>query len=508
MMKKKKIEFRSTSGQQQKEYEMVPDTFFYHTSQPFTSQEKSRLDKWLLQGNNNNKWIGGGDDDSDAFYEAIAQKLRQEHHENPAVRKKDKVLLSTCVPRSAEAIRLYHLHRLASQYEFTKEESLAILEGVEETTGASTAHRGTVQEKESEESTQMNNDDHKESNTDRIRNQATMRPDWQKICNRVLEVHQRENLSEGNINQGVVNGVPPITPYQCMVHYKTKLRSQPDGSFTPEEDELLLRYIAAMGPQFVWGYPQITDLASRLFPHKTSRRIYERTHFSQWHPLSKDTIWTKEEEQKLVLAMKIYSETGSEGHGTFDDDNDDNGIKTGGKEISEEERSQNMQRARLASEKAALRKAAAHFHPYRQPYKVAKKWERSFSPRFSYKPFSKDEDARLLAAVRSSAVTTPFSEIAKKNFPDRSSDQLSQRWTKIAPDKDVVKKFVPSMVRSGFKRGLLSTKSGIISVSPGEATNSEGDNGNNTVQNRSGALFDPSDFVVEVLANKAQDGQI
>ena len=105
-------------------------------------------------------------------------------------------------------------------------------------------------------------------------------------------------------------------------------------------------------------------------------------------------------------------------------------------------------------------------------------------------------------------MTTPFSEIAKKNFPDRSSDQLSQRWTKIAPDKDVVKKFVPSMVRSGFKRGLLSTKSGIISVSPGEATNSEGDNGNNTVQNRSGALFDPSDFVVEVLANKAQDGQI
>merc|ERR1719343_607979 len=110
--------------------------------------------------------------------------------------------------------------------------------------------------------------------------------------------------------------------------------------------------------------------------------------------------------------MKIYSDTG----------NSSSGANNGGEELSVSQVSHNQEKARLASEKAALRKTSAHFHPYRQAYKVAKKWERSFSPRFSYKPFSKEEDRKLLAAVRSSAATTPFSEIARRHFPDRSSD--------------------------------------------------------------------------------------
>mmetsp|Transcript_20046 Transcript_20046/g.49886 ORF Transcript_20046/g.49886 Transcript_20046/m.49886 type:complete len:713 (-) Transcript_20046:77-2215(-) len=463
--------------QQQGEDELVPDTFFYHTSQPFTPKERSLLDKWLFQDGdrNNHKWAENENGEPNAFYDQIAQKLRRDHHENPVERKKDKVLFPTCLPRSAEDIRLYHKHRLASQYEFTKEESLAILECVEE------ASAQWASEGESRPRT------HNEKNeTNRIQNPTIERPDWQKICDRVLEVHRQNNC--------VTNKIPPITPYQCMVHYKRKLRPQPDGSFTPEEDELLLRYIAAMGPQFVWGYPQITDLASRLFPHKTSRRIYERTHFSQWHPLSKDSIWTKEEEMKLVLAMKIYSDTPSDDSSENNDGNDNSSA------------TQNLEKSLLASEKSSLRKAAAHFHPYRQSYKVAKKWERSFSPRFSYKPFSKEEDKQLLAAVRSSATTTPFSEIARKHFPDRSSDQLSQRWAKIAPDKEIVKKYVPSMVRSGLKRGLLSTKSGRNVFSTGEATNGEQSRGNVTTENNSNALFETSDFVVEVLGDETLDG--
>ena len=463
--------------QQQGEDELIHDTFFYHTSQPFTPKERSLLDKWLFQDGdrNNHKWAKSKDSEPSVFYDEIAQKLRREHHENSTERKKDKVLFKTCLPRSEEDIRLYHKHRLASQYEFTKEESLAILEFVEEALAQGAS--------EGESASPTNNE---ESVTKRIQNPNIERPDWQKICDRVLEVHRQNNTT--------ANKIPPITPYQCMVHYKRKLRPQPDGSFTPEEDELLLRYIAAMGPQFVWGYPQITDLASRLFPHKTSRRIYERTHFSQWHPLSKDTIWTKEEEMKLVLAMKIYSDSPSD---DFAENNDGNNNSSA---------TQIHEKSGLASEKAALRKAAAHFHPYRQSYKVAKKWERSFSPRFSYKPFSKEEDKQLLAAVRSSATTTPFSEIARQHFADRSSDQLSQRWAKIAPDKEIVKKYVPSMVRSGLKRGLLSTKSGSNVASTGEATNDEQSRDNLTSENHNGALFETSDFVVEVLGDEALDG--
>lgn len=168
-----------------------------------------------------------------------------------------------------------------------------------------------------------------------------------------------------------------------MVHYKKKLRRRPDGSFTPEEDELLLRYIAAMGPQFIWGITEIADLATRLFPTTHIRRIYERTHCSQWHPLSKDSIWTKEEEQKLVLAMKVYSDVSGEsgGDGTLsatnkdvtndEDDDDDDGA--GGERSSDEHQVEEEQSARTALEKKAIRKAATHFHPQRQLYKVVKK---------------------------------------------------------------------------------------------------------------------------------------
>ena len=510
MMKKVKKARTSNSDQQEDEDEMVPDNFYYHRSQPFTRKEKALLDKWLLEGSNN-KWIGGGGDDSSLFYESIAQRLRKEHHENIAARKKDKALLPTCVPRSSEDIRLYHKHLLASQYEFSKEESLAILEGVAELTSDAKVHGNTSVGKESGESIQDNFSDYQKSKEDRGQNQAIGRTDWQEICNRVLEVHRRAHSGHNcpgdrSTKKNLEQDEPIVTPYQCMVHYKRNLRPQPDGSFTPEEDELLLRYIAAMGPQFVWGYPQIADLASRLFPHKPSRRIYERTLFSQWHPLSKDTMWTKEEEQKLVIAMKIYSDIGiDENNATAGDavvGDDVNDKRDGGevKSISEEQRIRD-------SEKAALRKAAAHFHPYRQPYKVVKKWERSFSPRFSYKPFSKEEDAKLLAAVRASAVGTPFSEIARKSFPNRSSDKLYQRWSKIAPDEEVVKKSVPSIVRSGLKRGLLSTKPDSNPALTGAVTSPEGSNHNDGAQNSNRTLFDTSDFVVEVFTDEGVNNQ-
>ena len=107
----------------------------------------------------------------------------------------------------------------------------------------------------------------------------------------------------------------------------------------------------------------------------------------------------------------------------------------------------------------------------------------------------------MLEVVRSLAATTHFSEIARKNFPDRSTDQISQRWNKIAPDKDIVEKLVPSMVHSGVRRGLVArmTTTGL------DAPNgSENMDNNNTV--KYGAIFDPSDFVVE-LAPKDNEGK-
>merc|ERR1712238_267371 len=141
-----------TATNQERE-KKIPDTFFHHTSQPFTVQEKSRLDKWLLQKSSSNssssnadntdtrknsKDFDAIDDDDDhnsdsSYYENIAQRLREEHHENPANRKRDKSLLPTAVPRTAEDIRMYHRHRITSQYKFSKRQSLIILECVANT---------------------------------------------------------------------------------------------------------------------------------------------------------------------------------------------------------------------------------------------------------------------------------------------------------------------------------------------------------------------------------------
>merc|ERR1712238_193253 len=293
-----------------------------------------------------------------------------------------------------------------------------------------------------------------------------------------LEEHHRAHSAKKSTNNDDNRpSVSLVTPYQCMVHYKTKLRQLPTDSFTPE-DELLLRYIASMGPQYMWGYPQIADLASRLFPYKSKEKIYHRTHWTQWHPLSKDTKWTKEEEMKLVLAMKIYTNRVE----------DNTSSSNNGDDAKEKIHNQ-----AVVLEKAAVRRVTAHFHPIRQPYKVAKKWERSFSPRFSYRPFSKEEDSKLLEVVRSLEVSTPFSIIAKEYFTDRSTDQLSQRWSKIASDKDVVEKLVPSLVHSGVKRGLVA-RTGMTSI--GEVANGS----KNPV-----AMFDPSDFVVELTPTENED---
>ena len=460
LMMKQRNPTPSASSSQENAEELVPDSFFYHTAQPFTPKEKTFMDKHLFQdGNNHSNYINNRDNASNAFYEDVAQKLKEGHHEDALERWKDKAIFATCLPRSAEDIRMYHKDCLVSKYEFTKEESLAILEGVEEAKTKLAAPKPPA-----------SSDSDSEESTTNASKEESDGPDWHNICDKVLDVHKRKQNITGD-------DFIPITPYRCMMHYKRKLRAQPGGTFTPQEDELMLRYMAAMGPQFVWDYQQITDIGSRLFPFKPAKRLYERTLFSQWHPLVKDKPWTIDEQMKLVLAMKIYNSNPP---------NNEAAAST-----------QKQEKARLALEKAALRKTSAHFHPYRQSYKVGKKWDRTFSPRFNYKPFTPADEAKLLAAVRSSSVETPFSEIAKKHFPDRSSDQLYQRWIAIAPDQEVLKKYVPTLMRSGLKRGLLSTK-GAAEETTAEASSAPNDNK---------AIFDPSDFVVEMLGNETKSSQ-
>ena len=141
----------------------------------------------------------------------------------------------------------------------------------------------------------------------------------------------------------------------------------------------------------------------------------------------------------------------------------------------------------VSNQKLALRHASSHFHPYRQVDKVTKKWERSLNPRITNKQFTPEEDARLLEIVKKSAAAKQFGEIAKEHFPGRTRDQVYRRWVEIAPPEDVVEKYKPTLVHQGIRKELLA-----------DGNNKEGD-GTSTGNGDSTALFQPDDFVVEIL---------
>ena len=166
----------------------------------------------------------------------------------------------------------------------------------------------------------IDDDDEDEDGGDSSKPSLQPRPDWDDICNKLLQEENKESNDDSNTASSSSSS-SLITPYRCMVHYKTKLAPKSSApNFTSQEDEFLLRYIAAMGPQLCWELQEYSHLAQRLFPTKEPRRLYERTQFSLWSPLAKDTYWTSQEEQKLVLAMKIYSDLGLVKAGNDGDD--------------------------------------------------------------------------------------------------------------------------------------------------------------------------------------------
>ncbi len=505
--------------------------FFYHTSPPYTKQERAILDKLLSPSTlgdeaattaiaTNATAPDTGPPPPLRSYHDVARRLQEEMETAGA----KSARLPTALPRTARDVQLYHQRLTASHYAFSREQSALIIEHVRRqaqqhddeqpppaaancnddegtVAGAGVDGGGACAGGRKGGGSSINDDggdDHDRADCT-VHHGTTMRasptrkrrrPDWVAISEALLEDYYRskrqpqppppaaaaggaptgdENVDgdDGihNNNSQQLDGddslslpivpPPPITPYQCMVHYKTRLLQQmqmadegtahrspatlaaPKPFFTPEEDELLLRYIAAMGPQFVWDMQQISHLSARLFPGKTPRQLYERTTFSLWNPLATMGVaeggtnhededdytaglyWTRAEEQKLVLAMKIYSASPNDEVGDDDNDDDsDESILQGGK-------GNNKATAPIS----AIRRAAAHFHPQRPFDRVARKWERSLNPKLSQHPFTTQEDTKLLDVVRASSPTQNFGEIAREHFPNRSRTQIYQRWS-------------------------------------------------------------------------------
>jgi hypothetical protein len=162
-------------------------------------------------------------------------------------KKVDKAKCPTARPRSADDCRLKYTETRRKDPPFAKEESLRILEQVH-------LHNG--------------------------------KPQWQDVAT--------------SLNH---------TPWQCLLAYQTKLTNSRSSPWTRSEDEVLLKYVAAMGPQWVLTLGSAADLCAQVLPNRSPKQVLARANTTLVNPNFIHDVWSDEEERELVLCMKVYRDT-------------------------------------------------------------------------------------------------------------------------------------------------------------------------------------------------------
>lgn len=197
------------------------------------------------------------------------------------------------------------------------------------------------------------------------------------------------------------------TPWELFQVYIDNIIGKPKrGAWTPEADELLLKYTAAMGPQFLIDGALLGSMATRFLPDMNREQIFSRINHSLVNPNLKNQAWGEEDERKLALCMKVYSESES---------------------------------------RKALHFASGHL-PWRATSSVGDKWERSLNPAFSGDPFSKKEDAELMKVMRANP-NLGWKAVSQKYFPKRHPHRLMNRWSEIATDKDILDRYNDQLLK-------------------------------------------------------------
>ncbi|KAL3930848.1 MAG: hypothetical protein SGBAC_011585 [Bacillariaceae sp.] len=141
------------------------------------------------------------------------------------------------------------------------------------------------------------------------------------------------------------------TAFECLKHFhQTTKKGKGPAKEKPSQDEVvdatILKYVALQGPQFVWDLPSIAHCSALVGGGKFShRQLRIRANLTQLNPnFNKSTealkqFWHKDEERKLVIAMKVYK-----------------------------------------NQVNPIQMASTHFPSRPTPY-VAKKWERTLNPK-------------------------------------------------------------------------------------------------------------------------------
>lgn len=221
-----------------------------------------------------------------------------------------------------------------------------------------------------------------------------------------------------NLNTTFYSGPKRRTTWDIFKHYRSNLidSNKRCPPWTPEEDELLLKYIAAHGPQYIFADSAIPTICQRLFPQKDPASVLLRAHKTLLNPNLVHDRWDIDEQRKLALLKRAYSDTES-GNPNSD-----------------------------------------HF-PHRALPQVIRKWERSLNPSVSRMPFTPDEDEKLQRAVKELSPDEygSFALIARQ-FPNRTHEALWKRWALLADEEDVASKLSHRLISKRFgggKKGIM-----------------------------------------------------
>jgi hypothetical protein len=213
-----------------------------------------------------------------------------------------------------------------------------------------------------------------------------------------------------------------LSGWDCLVAYYRKSRAPlvqlrtTSTAWTFHEDEFVLNYLAAAGPQTVIDSKNslIQNTLLSLLCGKSKKQLFNRVNQSLLNPNMTKNDWSEYEERRLPICMKIYY-------------------------------SPNQQDCNQ------LYCASTHCHG-RGSKSVVDKWNRSINPEYSTRPFTREEDDALLLVMRSSlSQNAPndrvgeqcqkhmgWTDLSLKFFPNRHPQRLQNRWSELATDQDII----------------------------------------------------------------------
>ena len=188
------------------------------------------------------------------------------------------------------------------------------------------------------------------------------------------------------------------TPWQVFTHFQNLSNCSKRVLFTVKSDELLLKYVASLGPRFVLNVENTADICRVIMQNSSPAQISARCMRTLLNPNFVHEPWSEEEERKLVVLMKVYRDSAN-----------------------------------------PIKKAALHF-PHRALKSVWDKWERSLNPEFVVRPWTKEEDEALLATVeRHEGGWIGSSAEISSEFPSRRTKQLYNRWLELIDEESLVR---------------------------------------------------------------------